>query len=127
MNRKKYILKSDEIDIVISGLIESGPVETYKKMKDKALLSMEKIKDLDEMFMDMSEDFLNRARTEPKDEGEKKLQEIYYTLNTMLRKLAHEVNLFYKKAKDKKRSSSNRFLKLVVNNKDAPFNFITKD
>ena len=127
MNRKRYVLKSNEIDVIINGLIESGPNETYNKMKNKAILSMEKIKDLDEMFMDMSEDFLNRAREEPKDEGEKKLQEIYYTLNTMLRKLAHEVHLFYKKAKDKKRTSSNRFLKLIVNNKDAPFNFITKE
>ena len=127
MTRKRYVLKPEEIDALIKGLFERGLDETYKQMKEKATISVEKMKDLDEMFMDMSEDLLVRAREEPQDDDGRTLQKMYYVLNTMLRKLAQEVNILYLKTKGKERITSERFLRLVVSNKEAPYNFITRN
>lgn len=125
MARKKYVLKVEEIEALLRGMIENGPDETYKRMKDKALASMEKMKDLDEMFMDMSEDFLDRARTEPgSDENGKQLKDTYYILNSMLRTLAHEINKIYRKnGKDK---IGDRFIRLVSFNNEAFPSFTLK-
>jgi len=125
MVRKKYILKTEEIEALLRGMVEAGPAETYNRMMEKALLSMEKIKDLDEMFLDMSEDFLDRARIEPgEEENSKQLKNIYYILNSMLRNLAHEVDSVYRKNGRKK--SGDRVIRLVSYNKEAPPIFIPK-
>lgn len=125
MSRKKYVLKTEEIEALLRGMVENGPDETYKRMKEKALASIEKMKDLDEMFMDMSEDFLDRARIEPgEDENGKQLKDTFYILNSMLRILAHEVNKIY--IKNGKEKIGNRFIRLVSNNKEAAPSFIPK-
>ena len=126
MTRKKYVLKVEEIDALIKGVFEQGAEETYKRMKEKALSSVEKMKDLDEMFMDMSEDFLSRAREEAANDEERELQRTFYLLNTMLRKLAQEINMVYLKTKSRDRNSSDRFLRLMTTNQEAPYNFITR-
>jgi len=118
MSRKKYVLKTEEIEALLRGMIENGPDETYKRMKEKALISIEKMKDLDEMFMDMSEDFLDRARTEPgEDENGKQLKDVYYILNSMLRTLAHEINRIYRK--NGKGKTGDRFIRVVSLNNEA--------
>lgn len=127
MVRKRYVLKVEEIEALLRGMIESGPEETYKKMKEKALSSIEKNKDLDEMFLDMSEDLLDRARIEPaEDENSKQLQDTYYLLNSMLRTLAYEVNKIYRKRGKEK--TGERFIRLISHNKEAVPSFqIKKD
>jgi hypothetical protein len=127
MVRKRYILKVEEIETLLKGIIETGPEETYKKMKEKALLSIEKMKDLDEMFMDMSEDLLDRARIEPaEDENSKQLKDTFYLLHSMLRNLAHEVNKIYRK--NGKEKTGERFVRLISHNKEAVPSFqIKKD
>ena len=118
MSRKKYVLKTEEIEALLRGIVENGPEETYKRMKEKALISIEKMKDLDEMFMDMSEDFLDRARTEPgEDENGKQLKDTYYILNSMLRTLAHEINKIYRK--NGKGKTGDRFIRVVSLNNEA--------
>jgi len=124
MTRKKYILKTEEIEAILRGLIEAGSQETYNKMKAKALLSMQTMKDVDEMFMDMSEDFLDRARIEPgTDNNSKQLKDVYYILNSMLRHLAQEIHQIYKK----KETKSNRFIRIISYNGEAPSIFVPKE
>jgi len=125
MSRKRYVLKPEEIEALIRGMIEHGQDETYKKMKEKALASMEKMKDLDEMFMDMSEDFLDKARVEVGETSDsKQVKDIYYILSSMLRTLAHEVNKIYRK--NGKEKFSDRFIRLISYNKEAPPVFLLK-
>lgn len=125
MSRKKYILKTEEIEALLKGIVENGPEDTYNKMKEKAYASIEKMTDLDEMFLDMSEDFLDRARIEPGDEeNSKQIRDIYYILNSMLRTLAHEVYRTYKKSGKEK--PGERFVRLVSFNKEPVPSFSIK-
>ena len=89
-------------------------------MKDKAISIIGKTDNLDEEFLDRSETLLEKARQEPKEDvsgDEATLQDIYYTLSFMLRKLAHEMHFKYLQINNKK--ESNRFLRVIVN-KEAP-------
>jgi len=111
MNRTPYILKTDEIDTLLNGMITHGEEETYDKMRDKALFAMGKTKDIDELFMDMHEGMLKRAR---KYDDTEEAKAVFYALSAMLRRIAHEVNRKY--IRDGKEDSSPRFLRLVADN-----------
>ena len=120
MSRKPYIMKSEEIQTLIAGLLSYGPEETYNKMRAKALFSIDQKDDIDEMFLDMSETLLKKGREELENETDENpsLASIYYTLSSILRKLAHEIYIKY--IKQGKTRSSNRFIRLISYNKDAP-------
>ena len=74
------------------------------------------------MLLDMSETILQKGREDldsgVKQEGELTVSNIYYSLAFMLRRLAHEIYRLYIK-KGKKRDS-NRFIRLVSYNENAP-------
>jgi hypothetical protein len=116
MSRKKYVLKTEEIDNLVDGVLRLGADDTYDKMREKAFLSIEKMKDLDEMFLDMYEDFLERARIE--SEENQTTREIYYLLSSMLKILAYEINYIYRKSGKKK--GGERFLKVITNDIPVP-------
>lgn len=122
MSRVAYIMKEKEIMALVVGFIKCGPEDTYIKMKTKALFVMDKVDDLDEEFLDRSIILLSKARQEQDEDNDDSEEishkDIYYTLSFMLRKLAHEINREY--IKRGKTRNSNRFLRLVSNNKEAP-------
>lgn len=127
MSRKPYIMKVEEMQTLIASLITNGPEETYTRMRAKALLAMEQTDDIDDMFLDMSETFLNKGRAELESDDEKAEGEedeepsiayIYYNLAFMLRRLAHEVYRRYI-TKGKQRDNE-RFIRLVSFNEEAP-------
>ena len=116
--RKPYILKTNEIDTLLVGLASHGKDETQTRMLGKALKSMEQDSEMDDKFLDMSETLLKRARDVDVDVDEdKQLQVAFYTLASMLRIVAHRVNMAYMK-KDKR--DNLRFIRLASSNKDAP-------
>lgn len=117
MSRKKYVLKVDEIETLVEGVLKNGADDTYNRMHEKALSSYDRVKDLDEMFLDMSEDFLERARMEVKEEN-KAIQDAYYLLSSMLKKLAYDINRMMRKAG--KERNGERFFKAIVNLEAAP-------
>lgn len=115
--RKPYILKRQEVEHLLMGLTTHGRDETHTRMMAKATEAMKKDEFLDEKFMDMYDTLLKRARhLEPSDEDEKKLQEAYYTLASMLRNIAHRVYYTYIKQGKARDLENERFLRLVVNN-----------
>lgn len=124
MNHKPYIMKVEEIEILITSMIANGPEETYAKMRARAFIAMDKKDDIDEMFLDMSEVFLKRGRDElnasleDNDDGAILLINIHYSLAFMLRRLSHEV--YRKYLKKGKQRDTNRFIRLVSYNKEAP-------
>lgn len=118
--RKPYIMKVEEIQTLIAGFVSNGQEDTYNKIKAKALFAMDKIEDIDDMFLDMSESFLKLARddTDIESEDNPSLSSIYYVISYMLRKVAHEIYSKYIK-KGEQRDNS-RFIRLISYNKDAP-------
>jgi len=114
-------MSENDIEAMVAGFIKLGPEDVYNKMRAKALLVMDKMKDLDDEFLDRSNTLLAKARQEAeatKEEDSDSLERIYYTLSFMLRKLAHEI---YRKYLRKGETRDNgRFLRLVSDNKDAP-------
>ena len=120
MNRPAYIMREEEIMALVAGFVKYGPDDIYIKMKTKALFVMDKVDDLDEEFLDRSIALLSKARREDNniEDDEISHRDIYYTLSFMLKKLAHEIYREYiKKGEDR---NSNRFLRLVSNNEEAP-------
>lgn len=119
MTRKPYTLPEQEIEILISGLMEHGDEETYNRMRDKTLSVIDKKDDLDEMLMDMYETMITRARESVvENEKDKELQNILYQLASILRILAHELYRTY--IKNGKGRDNERFIRLASFNKDAP-------
>lgn len=119
--RKPYIMKIEEVQTLIAGLITNGPEDTYNKIKAKALFAMDGKGDIDDMFLDMSETLLKKGREEMEDkeaEESPTLAHVYYTLSYILRKVAHEIYIKYIKRGEAR--DNNRFIRLVSNNKDAP-------
>lgn len=127
MSRKPYIMKIEEIKTLIASLIANGAEETYARMRVKAFMAMDGSDDIDEMFLDMSEACLKKGREElemPDEEENNKeddrpvLSNIYYTLAFLLRRLAHEVYRRY--IKKGKQRDSNRFIRLISYDENAP-------
>lgn len=119
MTRESYIMPEEEIEILINGIIEHGDEETYSRMRDKTLFIIDKKDDVDEMLMDMHETVLIRAReVVVENEGNQELQKILYQLASILRILAHEIYRTY--IRNGSSRDSERFLRLVSFNKDAP-------
>lgn len=119
MTREPYILKAKEIQSLVAGLAAHGPQLTYEQMRKRATQAMENANDVDEMFLDMHEYMLKKARElEVEDDDDLKLQIFYYTIASMLRKLAHEIYRAYLKLG--KERASNRFIRLVSDNPNSP-------
>ena len=117
--RTPYIIKANEIESLLAGIIAHGIAKTYEQMKIRATQAMEKSEDIDDMFLDMYEAMIDKARAlNEEDEQEKQLRLGYYAVAAMLRRLAHEVHFSYLKLKKEK--DSGRFLHLVSNNPEAP-------
>jgi len=117
--RDVYILKVDEIKSLVSGLISHGPGQTYEQMRRRAIQAMGKSDDIDEVFLDMYESMIKRARSiKVEDDEDKQRQIFYYTIAHMLRRLAHEINRVYLKL-GKKRYSK-RFIRLASYNPESP-------
>jgi hypothetical protein len=88
-------------------------------MKIRATQAMEKSENMDDIFLDMYETMIVKARLlNEENEQEKQLRLGYYAISAMLRRLAHEVHFSYLRLKKEKDSS--RFLHLVSNNSEAP-------
>ena len=112
MTRKPYILKEEEIEILLNGIIEFGIDETYERMKYRALAGMKQSADVDEILMDQADTVLKRARNlSTDDESGAELLKSLYQLSAMLRMLAHEIYREYLKT-DQERDNK-RFLRLV--------------
>ena len=121
IERNTYIMSENEIGAMVAGFIKFGPEDIYNKMRAKALLVIDKMKDLDDEFLDRAETLLVKARQESetvKENERDSLERIYYTLSFMLRKLAHEIYRKYLKKGEKR--DNGRFLRLISCNKDAP-------
>ena len=117
--RTPYVLQEAEVQTLLHGIINHGPKETYDKMKEKAITAMSNDVYVDEMFLDMYETILKRARElhqNEKDSDEGELQLVLYQLSSMLRTIAHDVyRMYIKKGKNK---NSPKFLRLISFNKD---------
>lgn len=113
MSRNAYIMKIEEIQMLVEGFIFNGPEDTYNRMRAKAFMSMDQKNDIDEVFLDMSESLAKKAKEDIDSDNDENpsLSNIYSTLAFMLRRLAHEVYRKYIE-KGEKRDNS-RFLRLV--------------
>lgn len=116
--REKYIIKTKEINSLLAGLVAHGPEKTYAQMKIRATRAMETADDVDEMFLDMSESMLKKARNARTKKGEQSTKPYFYTLASMLRRLAHEINRAY--IKSNRKVENTRFIRLVFDNPEAP-------
>jgi len=103
----KKTITQEEIQTLADGLNLHGEDEIYSRMRAKAIFVMKEKDDIDEMFLDMSQDVLEKAREE-EDEDKKSL---YLTVSFLLRKLAHE--LYRRYTKEGKERTSERFLRVV--------------
>lgn len=117
--RKKYKMKEEEIQMLVGGIMSNGPEETYNRMRAKAFMVLDEKPNVDQIFLDMSETLLEKARGENEDNAEETspLFIIYNSLSFMLRKIGHEIYRKYIK-KGVKRNDK-RFLRLVSYNKDV--------
>ena len=119
MTRKPYMLKEEEIEVLVSGMMEHGVQATYDRMFDRAIKTMKVTDDMDEMLMDMHDTVLIRARDfVVENDNDKELRKTLYQLANMLRTLGHEV--YYKYIKAGKERDNDRFLRLVVSNAEVP-------
>ncbi len=124
MDHKPYIMKNEEIQTLVAGIMAHGVDDTYSKMRAKAIFAMDNKENIDDMFLDMSDTLLRLAREEvdSKDKNEdgdsNLLSNVYYTVSYMLKRIAHEVYRNYIKKGDTRDNS--RFIRLVSYNKDAP-------
>lgn len=110
--RTPYILKEQEMEMLLNGMAKYGADKTYEVMKKRSLASMEDVTDTDEVLMDQYESVLKRARElTVESDDDKELQNSLYQLSSLLRVLAHEVYREYLKI-DKERDNE-RFLRLI--------------
>lgn len=113
MNRQPYILKGEEISLLLSKLSNDGEQELYKSMKHKASVNIQCVNDLDEIFLDMSNTFVSMARDVDIDNEElNKIRQMYLVLSFLLRRLGHEIYREYTKH-GKTDRSHDRFLHVV--------------
>jgi hypothetical protein len=112
-NRKKYVIKKDEINSLVSNIISNGTDDTYTKMCAKIFLAIDDKVDLDEMLMDMADETLEKARKESEKKNNEIITSAYYSLHFILRKLANQTYRKYIKKGIKKEST--RFLNLITN------------
>jgi len=112
MTRTPYILKEEELEILLNGITTRGADETYKAMKNRTFMAIQQIDDADEILMDQYDTVLKKARNlNVENEDSEKLQKILYHLASILRILAHEIYREYLKAG--KERDNERFLRLV--------------
>lgn len=116
--REKYIIKTKEVNSLLAGLVAHGPERTYEQMKLRATRAMEASDDVDEMFLDMAESMLKKARNTRVKKDEQSTKPYFYTLASMLRRLAHEINRAY--IRTNRKADSVRFIRLVFDNPEAP-------
>lgn len=117
--RKPYVLRSSEVEILLSGLTTHGHEETYKRMRDKAFMSMSSREDMDEVFLDMYEGMIKKARAlDVSSEEEALLAQDMYAIASMMRNVAHQVYRAYTRAGEER--DNDRFLRLVVDNNTIP-------
>jgi len=105
----KYDMNLNEVETLLLGLVQNGKDKMYQLMRDKAFGLIQKEDDIDIMFMDMYEYMLSLARENLDDNME--VEKMYYTLSSILRKLAQESHLFY--IQNNKASEDNRFLRTI--------------
>lgn len=112
MMRKPYILKSDEIDALLAGMIAHGESDTYDRMRDKAFLSSETRADMDDIFLDMYDGMIKKARLAYDDgEDEQDMIDAMYSIAFMMRDIAHK--LYRKYLRSGLPRDSDRFIRLV--------------
>jgi len=117
--RKPYILKTEEVDTLLKGLISHGEEVTYERMKNMAFGASQERPDMDDVFLDMYEGMIKKARSVDSDEEDaKKLSHDLYTLAGMMRNIAHQLYRAYNRAGMSR--DNDRFLRLVVNNNSIP-------
>ena len=112
MTRAPYILKEEELTILVDGLILRGAQETYDAMFAKVEFAMQNDEYMDEMLMDMHETVLKKARAlEEETDFDESFQDALYQVASLLRILAHDIHLRY--AKIGKEKGHQRFLHSV--------------
>lgn len=117
--RKPYILKTEEVDTLLAGLVSHGADATYERMRDKAFDASQQRPDMDDVFLDMYEGMIKKARgIDAGEEDGKKLSNDLYTLATMMRNIAHQLYRAYNRAGMIR--DNDRFLRLVVSNDTIP-------
>jgi hypothetical protein len=113
MNRQPYILKGEEISLLLSKLNHDGEKELYNSMKQKADFMTKSVNDLDEIFLDMSNTFVSMARDIETDSEElNEIRQLYLSLSRLLRKVGHETYRSYIKCEKTDRNHE-RFLHIV--------------
>jgi hypothetical protein len=112
-------MKTEEIQMLVAGLMSNGPEDTFNRMRAKAFMSMDQKDDVDEIFLDMSEALSERAKEDIESDSDENpsLSNIYSTLAFMLKRLAHEVHRKYIKKGEKR--DNDRFLRLVSYNENV--------
>lgn len=111
MTRVTYVLKKEELEILLNGMIAHGTDKTYIAMKNRTVIAMQQIEDADEILMDQYDTVLKKARSLNAENNDEKLQKTLYQLASLLRILAHEIYREYLKAG--KERGSKRFLHIV--------------
>ncbi len=102
-------MDQQEIQTLITGISQQGAQKLYDLIKTNGMAMMATQYNLDETIMDRYENFLELARTN-EDET---TRNIYYSLASLMRKLAEEIHRMYIKQGHKKEGS--RFLRLIKN------------
>lgn len=117
--RQPYVLKTEEVDTLLNGLISNGADETYERMRDKAFNVSEQRLDMDDVFLDMYECMIERAReVDINNQDGQELAQHMYTLAAMMRNIAHQLYRAYNRSGDAR--DNERFLRLAINNKTVP-------
>lgn len=108
MIKHKMKINSSELAGLVNNLEQMGEKLTYDMMKKKTFSEINTVHDIDFIVMNMYEIMLERARAEEKEET----KATYYTLSSMLRKLAHELRS-EQILRNKIVKKDNRFLRIV--------------
>lgn len=118
--RKPYILKAEEVDTLLKGLVSHGEEVTYERMRERAFNASQERPDMDDIFLDMYEGMIKRARhiDTGEEEDAKKLSGDLYTLASMMRNIAHQLYRAYNRAGMSR--DNDRFLRLAVSNDSIP-------
>lgn len=103
----KKTVSDQELEVIIKNLQLHGQEEIFTNMRSKALFVMDQVDDMDEVFLDMSDDVLKKARKEEDEHRKKDL----YVISFLLRRVAHQV--YRKYIKGGKQRLSERFLRSV--------------
>ena len=119
MDHKPYKLSDQEVETLISAVITKPKEDVYIRMMMKASDTLKRKLDIDEDFLDMSEAILKTARKiEVNDEESIVVQNAYYMLHSILRKISHELHMI--KIKSGESEDNARFVRLVHHNKNSP-------